>query len=394
MKQVHAAVAIGTVILLLFPGGLEGRKRGSVREKKQRLERLQKEIATERRKAQETAAKEAEVQATLKKIRQKLRQKTQELKTLEARLKDDGRAIRTKQREIKRTDRQTQAITERWARRLRALYKQGQFGIYRLLFSADSLTDMARRMKYLRTIAAHDRALSARYTTSLAALKEKQASLKARRTTRAKNRKRLQSTQAAIADEKWRQRILLARLREEKEGYLTAIREMEEVSARLQKLIKKLTREAKTRAKPSLALPKGPFTARKGKLPWPTKGKVAFPFGRQENPKFKVVTFNKGIGIRAPLGQKIQVVYDGTILYAGWFRGYGKLVIVDHGQGFYSLYAHASDLLVHVGDVVRAGQAIGRVGETGSLEGPQLYFELRYRGEPQDPLAWLAKGPS
>lgn len=394
MRRVSALVAIAAASMLLVCGGVQARERGSLREKKHSLEKLQREIATERRKAQETAAKEAAVQATLKKIQQQLRQKTQELKTLEARLKNDERAIRTKEQEIKRLDRQTQVVTERWASRLRALYKQGQFGIYRLLFSADSLTDMGRRMKYLRTIAAHDRALSEHYTTSLVALKEKQVSLKADRATQAKNRKRLQSTQAAIADEKWRQRILLARLREEKEGYLTAIREMEEVSARLQKLITKLTEEAKTRAKPSVALPKGPFTARKGKLPWPTKGKVASSFGRQENPKFKVVTFNKGIGIRAPLGQKIQVIYDGTILYAGWFRGYGKLVIVDHGQGFYSLYAHASDLLVQVGDVVRAGQAIGRVGETGSLEGPQLYFELRYRGEPQDPLAWLAKGPS
>ena len=94
-----------------------------------------------------------------------------------------------------------------------------------------------------------------------------------------------------------------------------------------------------------------------------------------------------------PLGQQIQVVHDGTVLYADWFRGYGKLIIVDHGEEFYSLYAHASDLLVQVGDAVRVGQLIARVGETGSLEGPQLYFEVRYRGEPQDPLAWLSPHP-
>ena len=394
MKQIRSGVVIAAVgVLLLSTGGLQARQKRTLREKKQKLETVQKEIAKERKKAQETAAKEATVRATLKKIQQNLRQNTKQLKTLEEKLKTDKRAIGKKRRKIRRADRQTQQITERWAHRLRALYKQGQFGAFRLLFSADSLTDMAVRMKYLRTITAHDRALSERYTASLTALKKKQAALKARLAARAKTQKRLQATQAAIADEKWRQRILLARLGEEKEGYLTAIRELEAVSTRLQKLIKRLSRQSKTRSKPSLALPPGPFTARKGKLPWPTEGKVASRFGRQENHKFKVVTVNKGIGIRAPLGQQIRAVYGGTILYANWFRGYGKLIIVDHGQGFFSLYAHASELLVRVRDTVRAGQAIGRVGETGSLEGPQLYFELRYRGEPQDPLVWLAKRP-
>lgn len=393
MRPARVAVAIGAVSLLLCPGGLQARKQGTLREEKQRLEKLQKEIAAERKKARETEAKEAAAQATLKKIKRDLEKNMQALEALEAKLKADKRAIRGKQREIHRADEQTQEITERWARRLRALYKQGQFGIYRLLFSADSLTDMAVRMKYLRTVTAHDRALSERYATSLTALQEKQAALTARRAEHAKTRKRLEATQAAIADEKWRQRILLARLGEEKEGYLTAIRELEASSARLQKLVTRLSTQAKTRSKPTPTLPKGPFTARKGKLPWPTAGEVAFHFGRQENPTFHIVTFNKGIGIRAPLGQPIQVVYGGTIVYADWFRGYGKLIIVDHGQGFYSLYAHASDLLAEVGDVVRARQAIGRVGETGSLEGPQLYFELRYEGEPQDPLTWLSKQP-
>lgn len=393
MRRVAALVVIGATGALLVSGGLEARSRGTLRQNTQKLEKLKKEIAEERKKAQQTAAKEAAVQATLKRIQTDLQKNTKTLKTLEGKLTADKRAIREKEREIRHAGRQTEEITERWAHRLRALYKQGQFGIYRVLFSADSFTDMAVRMKYLRTITAHDRELSERYTTSLTALKKKQAALKSRQATRTKNRQRLEATQAEIADEKWRQRILLARLREEKEGYLTAIRELESAATRLQKLIDDLSKQAKIATKRSRVLPPGPFTARKGKLPWPTQGKVAARFGRQENDKFNVATFNKGIGIRAPQGQTIQAVYDGTILYAGWFRGYGKLIIVDHGQGFYSLYAHASDLLVQVGEKVRDRQAIGRVGETGSLEGPQLYFELRYQGEPQDPLVWLSERP-
>jgi septal ring factor EnvC (AmiA/AmiB activator) len=118
---------------------------------------------------------------------------------------------------------------------------------------------------------------------------------------------------------------------------------------------------------------------------------VASAFGRQEHPKFRTVTYNRGIEISAAMGRPVLAVYDGTVLYADWFRGYGRLVILDHGGGYFTLYAHASELLVKVGDQVTRGQPIARVGDTGSLEGPQLYFEVRHRGKPQDPLAWLER---
>ncbi|MFQ5847826.1 MAG: murein hydrolase activator EnvC family protein [Candidatus Methylomirabilales bacterium] len=393
MGRVHAGVAVAVAAVLLVPGGLQARERGTLREKKQKLQTLKKEIAAERKKAKQTAAKEAAAQATLTKIRRQLRQKTRQLKTLEIKLQAQERALRRLKRSISRAEHERQKITERWARRLRAVYKQGQFGVFRLLLSSESLTDMARRMKYLRIITAQDRILSKRYASTVITLHKKQAALTSRRAALARSRNRVRATEGAIADEKWRQRILLARLREEKEGYFTAIRELEKASARLQDLITTLSKQAKARARLSPAPPRGAFAALKGKLPWPTSGKLAFRFGRQDNTKFHARIFNKGIGIRAPLGRPIQAVYDGTVLYADWFRGYGKLLILDHGHGFYSLYAYASDFLVQVGESVRASQPIGRVGETGSLEGPQLYFELRYQGEPQDPLAWLSPRP-
>ncbi|MCI0484221.1 MAG: peptidoglycan DD-metalloendopeptidase family protein [candidate division NC10 bacterium] len=392
MRHSRALVPIGLALLLLA-GGLHADDQGTLREKKQRLERLKKEIQEERKKAHETAAKEAAAEATLKRIQEQLDKKTQELTALEANLKNEERALRELRQETTHTERELGEITERWASRLRALYKQGQYGVFRLLFSAESVTDMVRRTKYLKIITAQDRTLSDRYAVAVTDLGKKQTTLESRKAALEKSRNRIRTTEAAIADEKWRQRILLARLREEKEGYLTAVRELETVSGRLQDLINQLSKRAKAAPKPSPALPSGAFAAVKGKLPWPTSGDVASRFGRNQHPKFNTATFNKGVGIRAPLGQQIQVVHDGTVLYADWFRGYGKLVIVDHGEDFYSLYAHASDLLVQVGDAVRVGQPIGRVGETGSLEGPQLYFELRYRGEPQDPLAWLSPRP-
>ena len=88
-------------------------------------------------------------------------------------------------------------------------------------------------------------------------------------------------------------------------------------------------------------------------------------------------------------GTTIMAVYPGHVLYTGWFRGYGNLIIMDHGGEYYTLYAHAADIRVAEGDEVRQGQTIGTVGDTGSLQGPRLYFEVRHEGKPQDPAQWL-----
>jgi murein DD-endopeptidase MepM/ murein hydrolase activator NlpD len=114
-------------------------------------------------------------------------------------------------------------------------------------------------------------------------------------------------------------------------------------------------------------------------------------FGRQVHPRFGTETFRRGVDIEADEGAPIRAVFGGTVLYRGQLKGYGNLIILDHGAGYYTLYAHASEILVEEGDRVRAGQAIGRVGETGSLEGPRLYFEVRYQGRPEDPEQWLRR---
>ena len=112
-------------------------------------------------------------------------------------------------------------------------------------------------------------------------------------------------------------------------------------------------------------------------------------YGAQVNPRFGTKTFRNGIDIDAAEGTGITAVAAGQVLYTGWFRGYGNLIIVDHGGEYYTLYAHASNIRVAEGDEVKQGQAIGTVGDTGSLQGPRLYFEVRHGGRPQDPAQWL-----
>lgn len=133
------------------------------------------------------------------------------------------------------------------------------------------------------------------------------------------------------------------------------------------------------------------FRARKGKLPFPTQGGlVEVGFGKVVNPRFNTVTVQKGIDLRAASGSPVSAVASGTVVFAGWLKGYGNLVIVDHGTGYHSLYAHLAEMEVEPGTELEEGVTVGTVGDTGSLKGAFLYFEIRKQGQAIDPLPWLA----
>jgi septal ring factor EnvC (AmiA/AmiB activator) len=184
--------------------------------------------------------------------------------------------------------------------------------------------------------------------------------------------------------------LFLAKITHEKELYDRAVAELEKSAARVDVLLKEL--EQRRRA--ALARPRKevagihPF---KGMLHWPTEGEVVSFFGRQKHPAFDTYVQKKGIEIKTEEGSAIRAVMPGSVAFADWLKGYGLVVILDHANGFFSLYAHASRLLAKVGDHVQAGQVIGETGDTGMTGESTLYFELREGAEPVDPLAWLAK---
>jgi septal ring factor EnvC (AmiA/AmiB activator) len=126
----------------------------------------------------------------------------------------------------------------------------------------------------------------------------------------------------------------------------------------------------------------------KGDLIWPVQGRIFRKFGTTKD-KRGIVLSNPGIDIQAKLGTDVQAAAPGTIIYTSWLRGYGQFIIIDHGKGYYTLYANLSDILVEVGDHIKGGELIALVGDSGSLEGPKLHFEVRHRKEQLDPMDWL-----
>lgn len=136
-------------------------------------------------------------------------------------------------------------------------------------------------------------------------------------------------------------------------------------------------------------MPDSGFGSQRGRLSLPTSGDIVGRFGRHKHPEFNSYTVSNGISIAAPAGSDIRSVYEGKVLFADYFKGYGNMIIIDHGGGFFSLYAHASRISKRVGAQVNRNEVVATVGDVDSPRGPMLYFEIRYQGRPVDPSPWF-----
>jgi septal ring factor EnvC (AmiA/AmiB activator) len=191
-----------------------------------------------------------------------------------------------------------------------------------------------------------------------------------------------------MANERAKRTLLLTRVRKEKSVQLLAIESLKEAARNLDRKINNLSTQL-TASAPKEYSVREPFRAFKGLLKMPVKGKVISLFGKFKNTRFKVLNFRSGIEIQTERGEPIRAVYGGKILYADWFKGYGNMIIVDHGDNYYTVYAHIEETFKTAGDVVEAGEVVATAGDTGSINGPKLYFEVRHHGKPLDPMQWL-----
>jgi len=148
----------------------------------------------------------------------------------------------------------------------------------------------------------------------------------------------------------------------------------------------------KTEAVPDKNVSQLSFSAYKGLLIMPVDGKIINLFGPYKNPKYDIINFRNGVDIKADHGEPIRSVFKGKVIYSNWFKGYGNMIIIDHGNSYYTVYAHMEETFKSKGDDVVAGEVIATVGDTGSMMGAKLYFEVRHHGKPMNPLQWLQKG--
>lgn len=268
------------------------------------------------------------------------------------------------------------------ADRVVALYRMGPLSYARLVVGADSASDLLANYQLLNHLAQQDRRLILSVRDRRARLEAARAELQETRSELVQARAAAAAAVAALEEKQQERRRMLGRIDRESELMRQSLDEKERRARELEEMIGRFAAEATEPGAES-------FAVYKGRLPWPADGPLVGRFGRRRHPVYDTYTVSKGIEIGAERGTPVEAVYPGKVVFADWYTGYGLLVIIDHGGQFFSLYGHLQGVQARVGAHVEAGTVIGTVGETGSLEGPALYFEIRQGTRALNPAQWL-----
>ena len=261
--------------------------------------------------------------------------------------------------------------------RLRVMYKNGSVGYLEVLLSSEDMSDFLSRKNMIQAIADHDVDLIKYMKEQRDIIDKKKTELRAQRAS-------VQATKSKLEERK----ADLARATRAKEDLMKALnrdlKKAEEEYDKLNKLAKDIESEIVRRQRVD-----GPYSG--GTMGWPVPGhtRISSPFGYRIHPIFKTRKFHTGIDIPAPSGTTVVAASDGTVIYSGTLGGYGKTIMIDHGGGIVTLYAHNSSLSVSEGTKVSRGGTIAKVGSTGYSTGPHSHFEVRENGSYANPISWL-----
>jgi septal ring factor EnvC (AmiA/AmiB activator) len=354
------------------------------------LEGITKKIEKERQGINQVRKREGSALQALGKIEKDLEKKTGDLKVANAKFASILSEMRQKEIEAQRLRLSLDRRRELLAKRAEALYRWHRGGGPSVFLDDDvPLAVLLQRKHYLEATVFFDRELVQKLSDEATYQENIRRDLAEKRDELDKQKHTLASIQGSVRKDAEKKRQLLASLRQEKDARLRTLKELEQAALRLQKMIDEMSRRAVVKA-PEFPAGQG-FEGMKGKLEWPVRGQVSSAFGKSKHPEFSAEVFRKGIDIEAPIGEEIRAVEKGRVVFAERFSGYGKMVIIDHGGRYFSVYAHLSEILTKIGDGVKRGETLGRVGDSESLAGSRLYFEMRKDGKSIDPLPWFRK---
>jgi septal ring factor EnvC (AmiA/AmiB activator) len=353
----------------------------------QRLNRINAQIKDLKARIEAEARKESSVLSSLARINlnKSLVEKELAAQNVELeRARADLAAIQADIRVIhSRIDRQRESIE----RTLVTLYKFGRLDFFQFLLRARDIATYASESKHLSLLARRQEEIVSDFLRSLEEQRSAEAALESKQRDLAEMVRAANLKKQELETEARKNAALVREIRKNRETFKQTLAELSDSAQRLQTMMNKIISQ-------EWVLPTAfvPLYEQKGKLRWPLEGKVITAFGFERHPDFQTMVMNKGVEI-SPAKDKslILAIHTGKVVYADYFQGYGNLLIIDHGMTYYSLYGHCAEFLAAVGDMVRAGQPVAVVGDSGSLKGECLYFEIRYKTKALDPLQWLKR---
>jgi septal ring factor EnvC (AmiA/AmiB activator) len=382
----------GCILMVSYGSSLEAQDREPrIDEFKKKAQDINREIEKGKAKIQKFSHRETDIIIRLNQVDQALNRSRKRIAGLSREIERLEKKIAEAAAASEKLVDQIKANETYIAKRLVALYKLNWLGKFHVLASAESLQELLQRKTAIERILAYDEMVIKALRDNRLDLATVRSRLEANRNEKRRRADEYQKQIKKIAVERTQRAKLLAHVRKKKSAQLAAIESLKQAARDLDEKIKKLG-VGSTSAAAQEHTAAEPFQAYKGLLKMPVKGKIVSLFGKFKNTSYQVLNFRSGIEIQTDRGEPIAAVYAGKILYADWFKGYGNMVIIDHGENYYTVYAHIEETFKSTGDNVEAGEVIATVGDTGSITGPKLYFEVRHHGKPLDPMQWLETG--
>ncbi|MBI4530625.1 MAG: peptidoglycan DD-metalloendopeptidase family protein [Candidatus Latescibacteria bacterium] len=391
-------------MLILFSGMALAEKdlKGQIETKKSEIRGLEKRLKQTKREIHHLKVKEGVTVDQLRTLEKRIDTLRQELMGLKVQEEETATQISETESELALAESQILQRQREMAERSRAIYKRGRLTDIELALSSRSFVSLLRRSYYLTLVGRQDRLDCERIAAEREEIARLKTSLQDRHRALTTVTEEIDRKNRAMLDTQEHQKALLATLRgniaakQQAERNLEA--ERQKSASRLSQLIADYQASLrKKQQKKTPALRSSPpdtrsaFSASRGGLPWPVNGRVLRSFGRHVNERLGTVTFNRGIDIAATPGSDVRAVAPGQVVMIDWMRGYGNLLLLHHSGDYFTVYAHLSDIRVASGQDVDRGDIIALSGDSGSLDGPKLHFEVLKGNEALDPLAWLSR---
>lgn len=395
MKTARTACFLLAIALFLasagpLPGasGLDSR----IAQEEARMRILEKQISEHQKRAKQMGEKEKGVLTQLNSLDQKKKVTEQRIRVLELKLEKVKNTISNLRAEVRLTEQELAEMMHVFENRLVDIYKYGGVAEFNLLLSSTTAHEAMETSYLLNRIALQDQAMISGMLEKKDRLLQAAAQMEQQEKELAVNASRLGKERKTFRQEINKSNAFLGQVRQERALHEQAVKELQQSQKEIQQTVtalmrKKRDEESRDRGRSAqyTYLPSG------GQLSWPVQGQISSTFGTRVHPVFKTKMMHTGIDIRAPRGTPVRAAGPGEVLFAGWLRGYGQVIIIDHGNNLSSVYAHLSSMSVRESAAVKKGQTIGSVGSTGTATGAHLHFEVRVGGDARDPMRYLRK---
>ena len=376
---------IGISIILMIIITLDAYSQQDVSKFQKRLAKISQQIEQLRLKIEEEEKKESTTLSRLERIGFNKGLIKKEISLYAIQLEKANRELSSLNKSIPELEAKLDEEKQSIEKILITTYKFGKFNFLQFMLQAENVGALISENKNLTLLAQYQGKIISNYMENLDQLETAEKELQTKKKEALRLIKNAQKKRKELQAQERKNRSLITEIKKNKKLHLQTLEELKVRAQQLLILIEKLLKE-----EISFPINLIPLYEKKGKLPWPIEGKVTTEFGLQRHPQFKTTTMNNGIEISPRKNYVIvRAIHPGKVVYSDYFQGYGNLIIVDHGMSYYSLYGHCSDILVKKGDLVKAEHPIALVGDIGSLEGDSVYFEIRFKTKPLNPLQWL-----